>query len=353
MSVSLPTSPDNTISLRVVQLLIDVIEQTGVPRATILSALGEAAVALKDADARISSREVEHICEVALDITGDNKALGLLWARGLTERTFAPVSQLVGFAGSLRKSLELLSEYERLFCDQSIYQLSEHGELATLRLFVDWEFSSPRVSRLATEMAVAGFLVVIRLFDPQVALARVCFDYPAPAQHEAYTRGFGDGVQFDQDFVGLVFARSLLDIPSPHSDDDIQAAMQGVAERRLLRTAKNAPFAVRVRELLRERTSDRLNMSDVARALGLSVRSLRRQLGEEGISFRSLEHAALASQAGHLLRDKQLSIQETAYAMGFSDAATFHRALKQWTGMTPSEIRSKAQSRGSASSAKT
>jgi len=331
-----------TVSVRVVQRLIDAIEQAGVPRAEIMRVLGADALPLHELDARVSSRKVDRMCELAVDLTGD-QALALRWAQSLTERTFAPVSQVLAYAGSLRKSLALLAEYEGLFCDQTCFALSESDGLATLRLYPGWSFSSPRMARFAAEMGAGGFLVVIRSFSPRGAVARVCFDYPAPQYRDEYQRTFGDvAVCFDQSFCGIVFDRAALDRPSAYADAEIHRAMQSVAERRLLRVAKNAPFSLRVRDVLEQRAPERVNMASVARALGLSVRTLRRQLNAEGTSYREIEYAVLASLARQLLCDKQLTIQETAYAMRFSDAATFHRALKQWTGMTPTELRNSA-----------
>ncbi len=39
--------------------------------------------------------------------------------------------------------------------------------------------------------------------------------------------------------------------------------------------------------------------------------------------------------ARHYLNDKKISVNETAYLVGFSDAAAFSRAFKRWTGSSP------------------
>lgn len=90
---------------------------------------------------------------------------------------------------------------------------------------------------------------------------------------------------------------------------------------------------------MREGFPHRTDMQSVARALDISVRSLRRRLEAEGKSYNDILNEALATVAKHLLNDPRRTIQEVAYDMGFSDPSTFHRAFKRWTGVTPSAYR--------------
>jgi AraC-like DNA-binding protein len=80
-------------------------------------------------------------------------------------------------------------------------------------------------------------------------------------------------------------------------------------------------------------------METVARALGVSARSLRRRLAEEGTSFREVVDAALGALAKRLVSDQDGPIEAAAYAMGFSHPSAFHRAFKRWTGATPAATR--------------
>jgi AraC-like DNA-binding protein len=126
-----------------------------------------------------------------------------------------------------------------------------------------------------------------------------------------------------------------MDTVSPYQDDDTHEALRTIAERHMSSSHK-ASVALRVREhLLQQRSGHRTEMSIVARALGLSVRSLRRRLADEGKSYSAVATDAFVMVAKHFLVDGQRSIQETAYEMGFSHCGAFHRAFKTWTGTTP------------------
>jgi len=104
-----------------------------------------------------------------------------------------------------------------------------------------------------------------------------------------------------------VFERAALDRHNPHSDREVRTALTGVLERRLVRATEDAPYSMRVRELLTEQPPRRLNIKATARKLGLSERSLRRRLAAEGISFREIQHRVFASVAEQLLQDKRLA----------------------------------------------
>ncbi|MEY2843442.1 MAG: hypothetical protein RI920_1479, partial [Pseudomonadota bacterium] len=84
---------------------------------------------------------------------------------------------------------------------------------------------------------------------------------------------------------------------------------------------------------------DHPDVEQVARALGLSERSLRRALADEGRNFRDLLAEARYARARQLLRQTQLPIEEVARQLGYAEAAAFIHAFQRWAGQTPRAYR--------------
>jgi AraC-like DNA-binding protein len=330
---------ESAISVRVVRGIAEAVEQAGVSRSQFLRAAAIEPKTLASEDASIPRSEVDRLCELALDLT-DDPALGLHWGERLNASTFNPISHIIAHSMTLRQSFESLFKFYRLLSDRESFQVVEQGDRATVQCLKS-SSTSPRMQRLSAEMLAVGVLRLIRSFSPLASVGRFNFNYPAPTYGCEYTRVFAGAEHFSQPFTGVVFDRSLMEAVSPHKDADVHEALRRIAERRMVRLSRHVPFAVRVRdELVKHGSVHETGMDVIARSLGLSTRSLRRRLITEGKSYNELVNEALAFVAKQHLRDGQLTIQETAYEMGFADTSAFFRAFKRWTGMTPNAFRS-------------
>jgi AraC-like DNA-binding protein len=76
-------------------------------------------------------------------------------------------------------------------------------------------------------------------------------------------------------------------------------------------------------------------LEEVAATLERPSSTFRRQLERSGTSFRKLRDASLAAQAQRLLQRGDLSVEQIASRLGFSDASTFRRAFRKWCGVAP------------------
>jgi AraC-like DNA-binding protein len=91
--------------------------------------------------------------------------------------------------------------------------------------------------------------------------------------------------------------------------------------------------------LKRSLASGRPEISQVARDLGMSDRTLQRRITEEGTTFRILLTHARQELARQLLSAEDPNLEEVAYLLGYQDVNAFHRAFKDWEGITPGRWR--------------
>jgi AraC-like DNA-binding protein len=81
------------------------------------------------------------------------------------------------------------------------------------------------------------------------------------------------------------------------------------------------------------------SLRETARRLAMTPRTLQRRLRAQGISHRELVERLRKQRAIELLTNTALRIEAVAAAIGFSDAAAFHRAFRRWTGVAPGRFR--------------
>jgi AraC-like DNA-binding protein len=146
-------------------------------------------------------------------------------------------------------------------------------------------------------------------------------------------------VSFGQLADEAVFGGADLRRPLVSHSPELSALFNDRAEELLAESGgERASERVRaaLRRLLRGEVPD---VQAVARANGVSVRSLQRKLLAENTSFAALLDETRRDLACELLARTSSDVAEIAFVLGFSSPTSFHRAFKRWRRTTPLEYR--------------
>ena len=79
------------------------------------------------------------------------------------------------------------------------------------------------------------------------------------------------------------------------------------------------------------------SLENIAEEFGISTRTVQRNLAVENIKFNQIVKNVQKIMALNYLESKELSIDEIAYLVGYSETSSFYRAFKKWTGKTVSQ----------------
>jgi AraC-like DNA-binding protein len=198
----------------------------------------------------------------------------------------------------------------------------------------DPETASFLVEHLFASMSRLGRFVVAPSYRP------LAVDFVHARPHGAlvsYAKLFECPVQFQQASNRLVYASR------PERIGTADKVVASLCERLLARRHSSADERSQVERVIVRALRDNLQMPptmrSIAESIYMSERTLRRRLGSAGVSYASLldderRRAALAMMAGGTL-----PLARVATACGFADVRSLRRALKRWTGKTPSEVR--------------
>jgi len=172
-------------------------------------------------------------------------------------------------------------------------------------------------------------------------LRKVWTRCPRPAGQRAHLDFLGVPIRWNARAYALVYDVSAAALPVtgdpaglPAENAVYRKIVELIEARASLKPAP-ASIAQRVRALIGDGLREQ---SAVARALGMSVATLRRRLTEEGTDFRSLKQGGLDERAKAMLR-AGYDIAEIAEALDYADFRSFTRAFKTQNGMTPAQFR--------------
>jgi AraC-like DNA-binding protein len=144
--------------------------------------------------------------------------------------------------------------------------------------------------------------------------------------------------RFDQPKLRVHFPSAALDLPLVAPDRAALLLAREACERQLSELGFERQLPLRVRRLALAASGPR-SIEEVARALHLSVRTLKRKLAAEGETFTALLERERHERSLALLRDPERTLDEITQRLGYSSVPNFARAFRRWRGETPAHYR--------------
>jgi AraC-like DNA-binding protein len=178
------------------------------------------------------------------------------------------------------------------------------------------------------------------MIDKPIELQGVQFSFPSPGSSEDIDPIFKQKINYSCNDNLLSFSNDYLDLPVKQSPESLQTFLINVPQCLLSHYQEKHSLAKQVREYLQS-LSDLADMTlaHVAEHFNCSEQSLIRGLRIENSRFKDIREKIRKQRADYLLLKSDLSNQQIAAQLGFTEASVFYRKFKKWFGVTPSQYR--------------
>ncbi len=308
-----------------------------------VSVIGISAAEYADPDTRIPYADALHLLRESIRISGD-PTLGLRAGELAEAGDFDALAYAARSSATVRDAIACIGRYARLMNDAGEVGVIEESDHAIIYTRSNDPTERPPA---ADDFVMAALMNLARHHATgSCMITEVRFTHGPTEYLNEYDRVFGVPVRFRAEHTALVARRQWLDSPMRLADPALAAAFEQRSRQLLQRVERNHTVGEKVRAIVLPRLSQRdIGMEGVARALEMSVATLRRRLGKEGLKFNRIVQELREEQAQRYLRETGHCIREIAFLLGFADAVSFHKAFKRRTGMTPAEYRTAARER--------
>lgn len=171
---------------------------------------------------------------------------------------------------------------------------------------------------------------------PQVAN----FTYAPPiSQYNEYENIFSADMAFNQNENSLVYDLVQLKTPVIGYNQTLFEMLNDQAEQILNNLSNQDSYANSVKKTIIQLFNQRFPTIElVAETMNSSVQSLQLKLKLENETFQHLLDDIRKEFAIRYMKNKDLTISEVGYLLGFSEISVFISSFKRWTGISPSEF---------------
>lgn len=211
---------------------------------------------------------------------------------------------------------------------------------------LEYQVRDPQIlqRRQDAELSLGMFLNVIReCLGSDWQPEEVYFEHPKPENSREHENAFNAPVFFSQRVNAIVFSPEILERRMPNCDLKLMSLTRVCLESLHTETPFSQNLTDRIRNIIRIKLADGYpSLESVAESVYMSPSAIQRNLAWEGLTYTELVEETRKNLAEMYFKQRNLSLSEIAYLLGYSELSAFSRAFRRWTGYSPREFRGRS-----------
>ncbi|MCG8315944.1 MAG: AraC family transcriptional regulator [Pseudomonadales bacterium] len=325
-----------TIPARLVLLLLQGAKRGGARTEELLEAVGIPIDVLSQPDARIEKQLFTQLMVEVMHRTQD-EFMGFGEGRVSKPGTFSMMAHAVINCASLEKAILRGAKFYELFNYSIFSRLVIEDDEATLRYMVREKVDFQSYVLEAVIFLSIRFLSW--LIGQQIVPKKICFDFPCEDDGD-FASQFSCPVFYNQSHTAIVLDKRYMQMPLVQNSLSLSKFLRSSLQELMDGDIESASLNARIRSIISKEFGNNFpDFSVICEKLNMTPQTLRRRLKDENTSYQEIKDSIRKDASIFYLSKHELTIDEIAMLMGFSEASSFHRAFKKWTGKTPSVYR--------------
>jgi len=293
---------------------------------------------LLEEDRFVSFEQFRQLARRGIDLSGEGW-LGLDVGRSTQISSHGRLGYAMVASADVGQALDLAERYSSLRLQIAGFAVERGGSRVRLRIddTVGWGDIGEYIS---LHIVGAICLLLETVSGMPLPDTLVAFTYPTPAWASEYTTRLGGvTLRFEAPATMIDMPESFASTPCITADATAFRQAVRLCERAEARRQSDGDVAQRVLDRLLDRQGDYPSLSEMAKDLYMSNRTLIRKLKAQGTSYQMLLDDVRQELAVWYLRQSDLSVEAIAERLGYRDTSNFSRTCKRWFGLTPRAIR--------------
>jgi AraC-like DNA-binding protein len=325
-----------SVSVVAARAAIDGLAARRVDAEPALSAARLSREALASIENRLPYESVMRLWEAAA-VAADDPAFGVHVAEELPLGSYDVLDYMVAVAATAGDAIGRIADYFRLIHDRSEVRLIVEPRHA--RLVRRGPVQAPQYD----EFSMALFLQRSRAATgTSWAPVSVAFQHARGGDMRELRRVFRGPITFAATQTEMRFAPSVLRLRHVSADSRLLDILTRYADSLLGGLSSGGDLVASVSSAIaRQLATGMPSLASTAAAVDVPERTLQRRLASAGVTHSKLVDDIRRGLALKYLGHAGLSILDIAYLLHFSDATSFYRAFKRWTGEAPGRYRTR------------